>query len=104
MLRRDVTPGFRIDLHHKDLGIVLDTAREAGVVIPLGALVAQLLGAVRAHGDGGLDHTALLAGVERLSGGRREQPDLYGKKPACLTWRSSPRPRVWPSIRTCRWP
>ena len=31
MLHRDYTPGFRIDLHHKDLGIVLDTAREAGV-------------------------------------------------------------------------
>ena len=43
MLRRDFTPGFRIDLHHKDLGIVTSAAREAGVVIPLGAVVAQLV-------------------------------------------------------------
>ena len=43
-------------------------AREAGVVIPLGAMVAQLIAALRAQGDGGLDHSALLRGVERLSG------------------------------------
>ena len=43
-------------------------AREAGVVLPLGALVAQLMASARATGDGGLDHSALLRGVERLSG------------------------------------
>ena len=37
------SPGFRIDLHHKDMGIVTSAAREAGVVIPLGAIVAQLM-------------------------------------------------------------
>ena len=68
MLRRDFQPGFRIDLHHKDMGIVTAAAREAGVVIPLGAVVAQLIAALRAQGDGGLDHSALLRGVERLSG------------------------------------
>jgi 2-hydroxy-3-oxopropionate reductase len=67
-LDRDFTPGFRIDLHHKDLGIVTDAARGVGAVLPLGAVVAQLVGAVRAQGDGGLDHSALLRGVERLSG------------------------------------
>lgn len=68
MLRREFTPGFRVDLHHKDMGIVTDAAREAGVVTPLGALVAQLIASLRAQGDGGLDHSALLRGVERLSG------------------------------------
>ena len=43
-------------------------AREAGVVVPLGALVAQLVASAKANGDGGLDHSALLRGVERLSG------------------------------------
>jgi 2-hydroxy-3-oxopropionate reductase len=69
MLGRTFEPGFRIDLHHKDLGIVTSAAREAGVVLPLGALVAQLMASARANGDGGLDHSALLRGVERLSGG-----------------------------------
>jgi 2-hydroxy-3-oxopropionate reductase len=68
LLTRSFDPGFRIDLHHKDLGIVVSAAREAGVVIPLGAVVAQLMAAARAQGDGGLDHSALLRGVERLSG------------------------------------
>ncbi|MGH3465447.1 MAG: 2-hydroxy-3-oxopropionate reductase [Kribbellaceae bacterium] len=68
MLAREFEPGFRFELHHKDLGIVTSAAREAGVVIPLGALVAQLMASAKAAGDGGLDHSALLRGVERLSG------------------------------------
>ena len=68
MLGRSFEPGFRIDLHHKDMGIVTAAAREAGVVIPLGAVAAQLMASARANGDGGLDHSALLRGVERLSG------------------------------------
>jgi 2-hydroxy-3-oxopropionate reductase len=68
MLSRSFRPGFRVELHHKDLGIVTAAAREAGVVVPVGALVAQLMASARAVGDGGLDHSALLRGVERLSG------------------------------------
>ena len=68
MLARDFTPGFRIALHDKDLGIVTTAAREAGVVIPLGALAAQLVSSLKARGDGGLDHSALLKLVEQLSG------------------------------------
>ena len=68
MLDRDFGPGFRIELHHKDLGIVTAAAREAGVVAPLGGLVAQLMASARANGDGGLDHSGLIRGVERLSG------------------------------------
>jgi 2-hydroxy-3-oxopropionate reductase len=68
MLDRSFDPGFRIALHHKDLGIVTAAAREAGVVAPVGALVAQLMASALANGDGGLDHSGLLRGVERLSG------------------------------------
>jgi 2-hydroxy-3-oxopropionate reductase len=68
MIARSFAPGFRVDLHHKDLGIVTSAAREAGVAIPLGAVVAQLMGALRAGGHGSLDHSALLLLVEQLSG------------------------------------
>ncbi|OBG29583.1 2-hydroxy-3-oxopropionate reductase [Mycobacterium sp. 852002-51057_SCH5723018] len=68
MLARNFDPGFRIELHHKDLGIVTSAAREADVVIPLGAVVAQLMAAALANGEGALDHSGLLLGVERLSG------------------------------------
>jgi 2-hydroxy-3-oxopropionate reductase len=76
MLDRRFAPGFRVDLHHKDLGIMLAAARDAGAVVPLGALVAQLMAALRAQGDGGLDHSALLRGVERLSGREAERSDV----------------------------
>jgi 2-hydroxy-3-oxopropionate reductase len=68
MLARDFTPGFRIALHDKDMGIVTAAAREAGVVIPLGAVAAQLVASLKAQGDGDLDHSALLKLVQQLSG------------------------------------
>jgi 2-hydroxy-3-oxopropionate reductase len=68
MLGRSFEPGFRIDLHHKDMGIVTTAAREAGLILPIAALAAQLVASVRAQGDGRLDHSALFRGVKRLSG------------------------------------
>ena len=50
MLGRQFTPGFRIDLHHKDLGIVLAAAREVGIALPVTGLVSQLFTAARAQG------------------------------------------------------
>ena len=68
MLDRQFKPGFRIDLHHKDMGIALATARDANVSLPMTGLVAQLIAAARARGDGKLDHSALLKTIEALSG------------------------------------
>jgi 2-hydroxy-3-oxopropionate reductase len=68
MVAREFRPGFRIDLHHKDMGIVLAAGREAGVALPVAGLVAQLVAAARAMGHGGLDHSALLTVVAQLSG------------------------------------
>lgn len=68
MAERRFEPGFRIDLHHKDMGIVLESARAANVAIPLASHVADLIASLRAQGGGGLDHSALLLQVERLSG------------------------------------
>jgi len=72
MLDHRFAPGFRIELHHKDLGIVTQAARAAGVSIPLGSHVADLMSAMKAQGHGGLDHSALLLQVERSSGRERE--------------------------------
>ena len=68
MLDRDFAPGFRLALHNKDLGIVTAAARQAGVTVPLGAAVAQLVGALVARGDGGLDHSGLFKLAGELSG------------------------------------
>jgi 2-hydroxy-3-oxopropionate reductase len=66
-LEHDFTPGFRIDLHHKDLGIALQTAREYGVALPNTAAVDQMLQALRCNGRGDRDHSALLTHVEDLA-------------------------------------
>jgi 2-hydroxy-3-oxopropionate reductase len=68
MLARSFQPGFRIDLHHKDLGIVQAAARDSGVAIPVTALVAQMLVSLRSLGRGGLDHSAILTLIDDLSG------------------------------------
>jgi 2-hydroxy-3-oxopropionate reductase len=68
MLAREFTPGFRVELHHKDMGIALDAARAADVALPLTGLAAQLVAAAQASGRGHEDHSALLAVVEALSG------------------------------------
>ena len=68
MLAREFAPGFRIDLHHKDMGIALASARSAGISLPVTGVVAQLVAAARAMGYGSLDHSALLNVVEKLSG------------------------------------
>ena len=68
MVAREFQPGFRIDLHHKDMGIILDAARDAEVALPVGNLVAALIASARAQGYGQLDHSALLKVAEGLSG------------------------------------
>lgn len=68
MLNREFAPSFRVELHHKDLGIVADAARAAGVVTPLASTVTQLMAAARAQGHGDLDHSALLLVIEQLAG------------------------------------
>ncbi len=61
-------PGFRLALHAKDLGIVESSAAATGVSLPLTAAVTQLVRALVARGDGGLDHSALLKLAEELNG------------------------------------
>jgi 2-hydroxy-3-oxopropionate reductase len=66
-LEHDFEPGFRIDLHHKDLGIALSTAREYGVALPATAAVGEMLQALRTRGMGDRDHSALLTLIEDLA-------------------------------------
>jgi len=61
-------PGFRSELHHKDLGIALAAGREYGVALPVTAVVDQMLLTMRKKGWGGEDHSALLRIIEDQSG------------------------------------
>ena len=68
MIRHEFAPGFRVNLHRKDLGIVQATAREQNVPLPLTAAVAQLFEHLIAAGRGDLDHSSLLTAIEELAG------------------------------------
>ena len=63
----DFEPGFRIELHHKDLGIALAAGREYGVALPVTAIVDQMLEASMAKGRGDRDHSALLTLLEEAA-------------------------------------
>ena len=67
-LEHDFEPGFRVGLHHKDLGIALATAREVGVPLPVTALVDQMLQELQVKGRGDLDHSAVLSVIEDAAG------------------------------------
>jgi 2-hydroxy-3-oxopropionate reductase len=62
------TPGFKIDLHFKDLGLIMETARTLGVPLPATAVVQELFNALRVKGRGGLDHSAIITLLEDLAG------------------------------------
>jgi len=66
-LSHDFAPGFRAELHHKDLAIALSTGREYGVALPVTAVVDQLFLAMKRKGWGGDDHSGLLQVIEDLS-------------------------------------
>ena len=67
MLEGNFKPGFRIDLHIKDLANALDTAHALGVPLPLTANVMETLQGLRTAGQGGSDHSAILLHYEKLS-------------------------------------
>jgi 2-hydroxy-3-oxopropionate reductase len=66
-LEHDFTPGFRIDLHHKDLNIALESGDAYGVPLPVTGLVQQYFRALRVKGHGRDDHSGLLQLVEELA-------------------------------------
>ncbi len=67
-LSGDFTPGGKVASQHKDLGIILETARKSGVVMPATAVCDQLYASLLARGLGDLDHSALVKAIEGLSG------------------------------------
>ncbi|HET9658769.1 MAG TPA: 2-hydroxy-3-oxopropionate reductase [Thermomicrobiales bacterium] len=60
-------PGFRVNLHRKDLNIAMDAGKTTGVPLPVTALVQQLFEALTAAGRGDLDHSSLITIYEDLA-------------------------------------
>ena len=68
MVKRTFAPGFRIELHQKDLNLALSSGRQMGVALPNTATAQELFNACAANGHGKLDHSALVKALELLAG------------------------------------
>jgi len=67
MIKRTFDPGFRVELHQKDLNLALGSARALGVSLPGTAAAQELFNACAAHGGKGWDHSALVRALEMLA-------------------------------------
>jgi 2-hydroxy-3-oxopropionate reductase len=67
MIKRTFDPGFRIELHQKDLNLALTSARQLGLSLPNTATVQELFNACAAHGGSAWDHSALVRALEIMA-------------------------------------
>jgi 2-hydroxy-3-oxopropionate reductase len=67
MVKRTFDPGFRIELHQKDLNLALSSARALGVSLPNTATAQELFNACAAHGGKAWDHSAMVRALEALA-------------------------------------
>jgi 2-hydroxy-3-oxopropionate reductase len=68
MVNRNFDPGFRIELHQKDLNLALEGARSLGLSLPSTAVAQQLFSSCTAHGGKGWDHSAMVRALELMAG------------------------------------
>jgi 2-hydroxy-3-oxopropionate reductase len=67
MIKRTFDPGFRIELHQKDLNLALSSARAIGMSLPNTATAQELFNACAAHGGKAWDHSAMVRALEMLA-------------------------------------
>ena len=67
MIKRTFDPGFRIELHQKDLNLALSSARALGVSLPNTAMAQELFNSCAAHGGKAWDHSAMVRALETLA-------------------------------------
>ena len=68
MIKRTFAPGFRIELHQKDLNLAMQGAKALGVALPNTASTQQMMNACAAQGLAQMDHSALCQAVELMAG------------------------------------
>jgi 2-hydroxy-3-oxopropionate reductase len=67
MVKRSFNPGFRIELHQKDLNLALAGARALGVSLPNTATAQELFNSCVAHGGAAWDHSAMVCALEMMA-------------------------------------
>ena len=67
MVKRTFDPGFRIELHQKDLNLALNSARSLGLALPNTATAQELFNSCSAHGGKSWDHSAMVRALEMMA-------------------------------------
>jgi 2-hydroxy-3-oxopropionate reductase len=67
MVKRNFEPGFRIELHQKDLNLALEGARALGISLPSTAVAQQLFSSCAAHGGKAWDHSGMVRALEMMA-------------------------------------
>src|SRR3954463_4213564 len=67
MIKRNFDPGFRIELHQKDLNLALEGARALGISLPNTAIAQQLFSSCAAHGGSAWDHSGMVKALEMMA-------------------------------------
>ena len=75
MVNRTFNPGFRIELHQKDLNLALTGARELGVSLPNTATAQELFNSCVAHGGAAWDHSAMVRALEMMANHEVAKPE-----------------------------
>jgi len=67
MMDSNYDPGFRIDLHIKDMNNVLETSRNVGAPLPLASQVMEIMQAIKQDGCGVEDHSSIVKFYEKIA-------------------------------------
>ncbi|MGH8676767.1 MAG: NAD-binding protein, partial [Burkholderiales bacterium] len=67
MIKRKFDPGFRIELHRKDLALALTGARSLQLSLPMTAIAQQMMNVCASRGGGAWDHSALIRALELMA-------------------------------------
>ena len=81
MLKRNFDPGFRIELHQKDLNLALEGARSLGISLPSTAVAQQLFSSCAAHGGLAWDHSAMVRALEMMANHEIGQDLMHQEEP-----------------------
>jgi 2-hydroxy-3-oxopropionate reductase len=82
MVKRTFNPGFRIELHQKDLNLALSNARQLKLSLPNTATAQELFNSCAAHGGSAWDHSAMVRALELMSGFELGSTPGEGKSPS----------------------
>src|SRR5215218_9005974 len=74
MIKRNFDPGFRIELHQKDLNLALEGARALGISLPNTAIAQQLFSSCAAHGGSAWDHSGMVKALEMMANHEVQRP------------------------------